>query len=475
MTSIGAGLAGLMTLLVLAACGARVEHAAGIAPYESNPRYWQYAGRPVLLLGGTPDDNLFQLDDVEAHLDLLTSAGGNYIRNTMSSRDEGNLWPFAPSADGRRYDLDRWNEEYWQRFDRLLRSTHARGIVVQIELWDPWDLYAVWDTSPWNPANNVNYTTATTRLREQAYPRPRYQDGTTSGDVHDFLASVPAANDDVVLRGYQTRFVDRILEHTLGFDHVLFCATNEIHQPQPLAWSVFWADHVRQRAREAGRRVYATEMFWEFSFAHAQHQPAFDRPETFDYIEASQNSAINDAEANWANLQDAYRRLRAHPRPINHTKLYGADDGPVWAGTTDDVVQLFWRNIVGGAASSRFHRPPAGIGLSEIARRQIRSARALLDRLDVFRCQPDASHALLGDRAANEAYLGYEPGRQYAVYFPAGGSVTLDLSDATGRFSLAWLEIDATRWHDAEPVSGGGLASLTPPADGSWVALLRRS
>ena len=29
--------------------------------YLRNPRYWQYKSKPVLLLGGTDDDNLFPL------------------------------------------------------------------------------------------------------------------------------------------------------------------------------------------------------------------------------------------------------------------------------------------------------------------------------------------------------------------------------------------------------------------------------
>lgn len=48
-----------------------------IQPYKANPRYWQYKGEPVLLLGGTKDDNLFQIPDIEEHLDLLASVGGN--------------------------------------------------------------------------------------------------------------------------------------------------------------------------------------------------------------------------------------------------------------------------------------------------------------------------------------------------------------------------------------------------------------
>ena len=65
-----------------------------LRPYISNPKYWQYKGQPVLLLGATDNDNLFQSPDMIKQLDLLAKNGGNYIRNTMSSRDSLDVWPF---------------------------------------------------------------------------------------------------------------------------------------------------------------------------------------------------------------------------------------------------------------------------------------------------------------------------------------------------------------------------------------------
>src|SRR5690606_24736349 len=65
-----------------------------LKPYAENPRYWQYKGEPILLLGATDDDNLFQMENLAEHLDELKASGGNFIRNTLSSRDSGNVWPF---------------------------------------------------------------------------------------------------------------------------------------------------------------------------------------------------------------------------------------------------------------------------------------------------------------------------------------------------------------------------------------------
>ena len=111
-----------------------------IKPYEANPRYWQYKGKPVLLLGGSKDDNLFQLPDLREHLDELAAVGGNFVRNTMSDRrDKGfEVYPFQKLANGK-YDLDQWKDEYWTRFENFLRWTHERDIFVQIEVWDRFD------------------------------------------------------------------------------------------------------------------------------------------------------------------------------------------------------------------------------------------------------------------------------------------------------------------------------------------------
>ena len=65
----------------------------GIKPWPENPWYWSYHGKPVMLMGGSDDDNLFQWPekDLVVQLDRLANAGGNIIRNTMSDRKDKGL------------------------------------------------------------------------------------------------------------------------------------------------------------------------------------------------------------------------------------------------------------------------------------------------------------------------------------------------------------------------------------------------
>ena len=143
-----------------------------IQPYAENPQYWQYKGKPVLLLGASDDDNLFQMDKLKEHLDLLESVGGNYIRCTMSSRDEGNLKPFV-KKDGL-FDLSEPNPEYWNSFEKLLSLALERNIIVQVEIWATYDFYNgshSWAENPFNPRLNSSYNSRKSKLPESIdYP-----------------------------------------------------------------------------------------------------------------------------------------------------------------------------------------------------------------------------------------------------------------------------------------------------------------
>ncbi len=184
------------------------EEFAGIQPYAANPYYWQYRGQPVLLLGGSDDDNLFQLPDLRKHLGAMQSAGGNYIRNTMSDRpDRGfEVYAYAQRGDGK-YDLEHWNQEYWQRFENMLHWTHERQIFVQIEIWDRFDYFADnWKKHPYNPANNVNYTFDESQLAAEYPDHP-------GRNRQPFFFTTPKQRDNKLLLAVQQRFVDKMLDH----------------------------------------------------------------------------------------------------------------------------------------------------------------------------------------------------------------------------------------------------------------------
>ncbi len=447
---------------ICACCVAGPAPAGGtIDICPANPRYWEYEGKPVLLIGGSKDDSLFQIPDLKEHLDLLTSVGGNYVRNTMSARlDKGfEVQAFAQRPDGK-YDLDRWNDEYWRRFESLLSLAEERDIIIQIEVWDRFDYSGKnWEISPYNPKNNVNYTYEASMFVEQ------YTKHAGSNEQPFFFTTPDQRNNTVVLP-YQRRFVDKMLSHSLKRGNVLYCMDNET-SGEP-AWGAYWARYIQAKAQAAGVKVHTTEMWDAWDLSHDSHRATFDHPELYSFVDISQNNH-QKGQAHWDNAQKQRARIADRPRPLNNTKIYGADTGRY--GNDRDAMERFWRNIFGGLASARFHRPDSGLGLGDKAQANIRSMRMVTDRMDVFTCEPH--NDLLGDRESNEAYCLANPGTEYAIYFPDGGKVTLDARALKGPATVQWLNVMESEWLPPQMVDKSGVLTLECPSKDYWVVLVR--
>ena len=439
-----------------------------LQPWAENPFYWSYRGKPVLLLGGSDDDNIFQWLEPEliAQLDRLAAAGGNVLRNTMSDRkDKGfEVYPFGQREDGK-YDLNTWNEEYWTRFDRMLRETGKRDIIVQIEIWDRFDYTdsgdsGRWQKHPYNPANNINYTAEDSGLAG-TYPNH------PGANRQPFFFTTPLQrNNEVVLR-YQQRFVGKMLQYTLTHDHVLYCMDNETNGEE--AWGRYWAEFVREAAVRAGKTVYLTEMWDDWDLTSDMHKRTFDHPELYGFVDVSQNNHKKGQE-HWDNFLHVREYLSVRPRPMNTTKTYGAD-GNKFGDTSQDGIERFWRHLLAGAASMRFHRPDSGLGLNDKAVAAIRAARNLESKIPLWSVK--AANELLSEREPNEAYIAAAPGRAYVMYFPVrGDGVALDLSSAEGVFDVFWIDIDTGEWGPEEAINGGARVGIRAPGDGNWAAAI---
>lgn len=501
-------------ICLLFAAGAEAGGSAGhIKPYSKNPSYWEYHGEPLLLVGGSDRDNVFQWAHDGAkltdHLDLLRSCGGNYIRCTISSREytpEGYRWdllpyPFAKVGD--KYDLKKWNDVYWEKLRTFLHETQKRGIVVQLEIWDRWNESGDsrqarfgWYWSAWNPNNNVTYD----------WPdSPLLKEGRTSFYNAFHMAAV---EKDPVLLPLQQRFVEKIVDEVVdgGFDHVLFQIDNESGigdetlEPDP-----YWARFIRQYGRKRGLDdVYvctSRRFHWPAKYAGMRFQD-WDNPDVrvpivetaFNFCDISQNNG-NSGQEHYDNVLWYRNKVLQHgARPINHVKCYHfnwpTDSGQPEVASSFHTTRSspgdaeagakFWRAIFAGAAGIRFHRHtptrPGGLregfGLTPEGQRHLRSMREFTQAVHLFSMNPH--NDLLSQRTPNEAYCLAEPAKQYAVFFCGDGdrSVALDLSHAAGNLRCRWLDVAQTRWVRDEMTVSGNECPLRAPGPGQWVAVL---
>ncbi|MEX2514389.1 MAG: hypothetical protein WD398_15910 [Cyclobacteriaceae bacterium] len=434
-----------------------------IRPWSENPFYWEYQGNPVLLLGGTINDNLFQNNHLQTHLDSLAAIGGNYVRNTMSDRDEGDVKAYAANSEGK-YDLDQWNDNYWEKFENLLKWSQEKNIIVQIEIWDRFDhSREQWKTDPFNPKNNVNYTYEASGL-DSLYPNH------AGSNEQPFFFTVPTLDDNQVLLPYQEAFVKKMLSISLNYDNVLYCIDNETKGVEE--WAVFWADFIHHHAGE--KQVYLTQMWDDWDIKSDMHKRTLDHQDRYQYIDMSQNSH-NTGQLNWDNAQYIFDYIKDQPRPVNSTKIYGSLTSP-WLNRGIDgehAVQTFFRNVLGGFATSRFHRPPAGLGLSSPSIKAIKAIRKLEEKVKMWEIDPRMD--LLSENEENEAYLAAKEGEKYVIYFPMKGEVNLDLKQNVVNFELYWLDIANEIWISKEPVSNGEILTLVPPMEtGSFAVILKK-
>ena len=398
------------------------------------------------------------------NFDILKEIGGNYIRGTLSCRDEGNVWPYEKTADGR-YDLDRFNAEFWERLERCCREALARDIIVQIEVWATFDYYRdLWLRNPFNPKNNVNYTTENTRLVEEWPHHP-------ASKVQPFFFSTPKSSNDRVVLGYQAAFVRKVLEVTLPYPNVLYCLDNETKAPE--AWAVHWGRFIRAEAKKRGTTAQVTEMRDAWDLRHEHHARTYRHPEIFSFTDVSQN--------NWQVGQTHYdrliwyrRNLEKQPggvRPMNNVKVYGIFRPRKKLDNPARNLDRWWQNIFAGCASTRFHRPPSGLGLNDKAQEAIRAARVFTSAFNVFASEPRPD--LLSDREDNEAYCLARAGTFYALYFPGGGDVRLALPPKRKTYASRWFDPAKAAFLAPKTLEAqSSLRLKSPNIDQTWLVLV---
>jgi hypothetical protein len=460
-----------------------------IRPYTQNPRFWQYKGQPVMLLGANKTDSPYMLPDQKAFYDALAALGGNYARYVVKQRldpDLAQIFPYRRLDDGR-YDLNQWDEEYWQRFAEGLKLTAERDIIVQVELWDRFDVGAgrTYAVSPWRPANNINYTEVESGLPES------WTGSDERIHAHPFFQAAIEPGSNPFLLGLQQRHVDRVLSFTLQHDHVLYVITNESTISTP--WSSYWAGYIRGRAKAAGKQIEVSEMPWtlaaRFPFdwqPQALGEPdrwishVIDNPDLYSFCAFQFQPILTSGQSHYDRLTEVMKRVRqsaSGPRPVNAVKVFASRR--IIRGASEPNPQVrYWRILMAGWAAVSLHREHPGteyLGFSEAGQHNLSAARRFCDAIVPWECEPRLD--LLQDRQPDSAYLLANPGRAYGVYFPTAGTARISMGDDAGRpFELRWISIETGQFVGApEIVQSAGVLSLSTPEHGSaagWAATL---
>ena len=470
-------------------------------------RYWKYDGRRVLLLGGwnhghnpfidhdTDNDKDNQGVSTPAQIknamDELVAAGGNYLRCVLDPGMAAVIQGFDFCAkSGTKYDLNTMTGPFWTRLEMFVAEARKRNVIVQIEVWDRFDLidgsWGSWPASPWNPKNNINYTTASSGLAAsyRSFSSHPFIQGVPGHPKYENASGSRKQKYDLV-RSFQDKFIAKLLSITLGYNNVLYCMNNETHEDP--AWGQYWMKFIENKASAQGKNVSTTDMFDDVFKAESSRGLTYQLSNRtkYDYVDASQANSRHADEAHWNKIKWIANAARNMDPPylLHMTKIYGNDialDGKPWSrfkpGDTDNAIEEWWRNLIAGVAGVRFHRPTSGIGLYPAAKNCINATRKVESKVKFWNVEPRLD--LLTSRQPDEAYLAADPGKAYILYFTknGGGSIGLKLdSYPDTKFKLNWINIGTGNFESTTTISGGSTVIIDRP-DGSshWVATIVR-
>ncbi len=423
----------------------------------ANPRYFTDDGeRAVLLVGSHTWNSLQDMGesdpppafDWDAYLDFLTAHGHNFVRlwrwettewDTAANRQQGthhcapHPWPRsgpAAALDGKpRFDLARFDEEFFSRLRSRVESARARGIYVSVMLFEGWALQrvdGVWRAHPFNAANNVSGL-----------------DGDVNGDglgleIHEMVSPEVLA--------VQEAYVRKVIDTVGDLDNVLYEISNENH-PGSTEWQYHMIEFIRTCERE---RPKQHPVGMTFQFRGGSNKDLFESPA--DWISPNPVGGYADK-----------------PPASDGRKVILTDTDHLW-GIGGNVAWA-WKSVCRGL-NPLFMDPYDGTILDtsdqwEAVRRAIGAARAVSERLDLAAMAPLPELASTG-------YCLASPSREYLAYLPDGGAVTLDLTGADGRFTVEWMtETDASPIV-GDPVAGGAPCALTAPFGGGAIVHLRK-
>jgi hypothetical protein len=389
--------------------------------------------------------------DFNGYLDFLERHHHNFIRlwrwelaiwNTAANEKEGRLHYCAPhpwprrgpekALDGQpRFDLNTFDDTYFQRLRTRVEHAHRRGIYVSIMLFEGWGLQFVpdgWKAHPFNEGNNLNGIG---------------NEITDAKGLSIFTLAHPG------ITRLQETYVRKVIDTVNDLDNVLYEIANENHPP-------------------------STE--WQYHFIRFIHDYEKTKPQqhpvgmTFQY-QGGANATLLASPADWISPNpDASGGFdyRTNPTPADGSKVILSDTDHLW-GLGGDVPWV-WKSFLRGL-NPLFMDPYKRDILTGGSDEQWEPVRAALGHTRRLAEKSDLAKMVPHSELATTRYCLAQPGKQYLVYQPAAGPFSVEL--VAGDYDQEWFDADkGVSSGKSKFKSAGGLTEFKAPFKGRPVLYL---
>ena len=428
--------------------GARFAPGAPIRLLPENPRYFEWQGRPVVLVAsGEHYGSVVNADfDYVKYLNTIQAAGLNHTRlflgdyveapgafgivdNPLAPAEGRFLAPWARSSvpgyarGGNKFDLDHWNPEYFTRLHAFLDEAGRRGIVVEAILFFAGPTLA---NHPLLAKNNIN--------------------GTTEIDATAYLT---LTNGNVLAR--QEAYCRQLVRELNRHDNIIINLCNEpwfynqenpSFASPPAAAVKLWIQRVAEWVRQEESTLPQKHLLSVDLMNQGARIPAAELAGVFQAIDVfnvhydanaaivQENPELRRAlafnETGFNGTGDEFYRTQGWRFLLSGGALYGNLDFSFTVGHED------------GTATPRFSTGSYDAGGSAALRRQMRILQDFMLQLPLARMQPDNSVVVGG---ADSWVALASPGEAVAVWFPGSGPVDVLLNLPAGEWTYEWVDI----------------------------------
>lgn len=428
-----------------------------------NPHYFQYQGKPTVLVGsGEHYGAVVNLDfDYKAYLNAQHTDGMNTTRlftgayveklgdfgiqkNTLAPKTGRLVLPWARSnvdgyaLGGPKFDLNRWDDAYFARLRDFMTEAQRQGIIVEITLFSAY--YGTgWPYAVFNPANNVNQTDAIDPLRvntlrngnilthQERYVRKLVRTLNDFPNLYFEIQNEPWAGpkDTVLVRNEY---------HTASNGQIDWRATLEVPAQASLDWQRRVASWVTDEEKTLPQKHLISQNISNFRYPVQNLDPNVSIV-TFHYAlpeAVADNYALNRAvgfnETGFAGQADQTYRRQAWRFMMAGGSLFN---------------QLDYSYSVGAETGqdTTYRSGPTPGGGSPALRQQFRILKAYMERLNLAQLSPDRT--LIRASPGAIAYALRNGPSDWVIYAEplAIRPFTLQLNLPGGSYRAEWTDV----------------------------------
>lgn len=431
--------------------------------HPQNGHYFLWRGKPTILVtsGEHYGAVLNRAFDYKTYLRTLASHGFNLTRtfsgaycepqgafkiknNTLAPEKGFLMCPWARSNipgyayGGNKFDLTRWDDEYFERLRDFVTEAGRQGIVVELVLFCPFYEDSMWELSPMNATNNINDIGKVQRT-----------------DVYTL--------QDLKLSAVQAAMTHKIITELKDFDNIYYEICNEPYFGGVKdEWQAYIAGTISKAEADLKTKHLIAQNI-------ANKSKKITRPNTqvsifnFHYakppIAVEQNYGLNkvigDDETGFAGSEPkAYR-------------LEGWDFIIAGGGVYNNLDYSFTVGYENGTAAID---APGGGG--PVLRKQLEILKDFIKSFNFINMKPDNSVIKSGIPNNATARALVEPGRGYAVYINGGTEAKLVLALARGVYNAEWINTKTGNVEKKESFRyAGGDRTLVSPKYADDIAL----